>query len=92
MLYNANYHVGNRYDGIVEFDRYLSTCPTFPVEPKNNDDDLVSFNGVNYSKKIFESIIDTSIANFVENLEIETMLNSYEDTAGVVENVSNEML
>jgi len=58
---------------------YLNTLESKVSLSKLSNEDCVVIDGIKYSKKAFEAITETKLEDFVANLEIEALLDVYED-------------
>jgi hypothetical protein len=58
---------------------YLNTLESKVSLSKLSNENCVVIDGVKYSKKAFEAITETKLEDFVANLEIEALLDVYED-------------
>lgn len=80
LLYtNTHQNYSDFFKPVSILGNYLNTLESKVSLSKLSDDDCVVIDGIKYSKKAFESITETKIEDFVANLEIEALLDVYED-------------
>ena len=80
LLYiNTHQSYSDSLKPVTIISNYLNTLENKVSLPKLSDDDCIVIDGVKYSKKAFESITETKLEEFVANLEIEALLDVYED-------------
>lgn len=83
LLYtNIHQNYSDSLKQISILGNYLNTLESKINSSKLSDEDCVIIDGVKYSKKAFESITETKLEDFIANLEIEALLDVYEDKSG----------
>ena len=63
------------YSHIKLFEKWTNILPSSDLKEENN----LSINGEYYNKKSFESLVESDFDTFIENLEIDCLLDSRED-------------
>jgi len=83
MLY-LQYDVSTDYSGTKGFLLSVSDLPDV-IEKK--EEEMIKINDKLYSRKSFESLVETNFDNFVQNLEIDYLLDK-KDTDAVVDKLN----
>lgn len=82
IVYNG-YSINSDYSGISTFINYIADLP----EKDKIGEEMIKINDKLYSKKSFESLVETDFDNFIDNLEIDCLLDK-KDTDAVVEKLN----
>ena len=85
MLY-LQYDTGIDYSGMRSFLNNVSDLPDVG-EKSEEKEEMIKINDKLYSKKSFESLVETNFDNFVQNLEIDCLLDK-KDTDAVVDKLN----
>jgi hypothetical protein len=78
------------------FNNYYSLLKLLPtLESKNEEistqDERITINGIEYSKRVFENIVESDMEEFLSNLELETYVQDNERSIGAGDNDSRKI-